>query len=92
MAGTADGARKAIETKREIYGDLFFAKNGRKGGLARNMSPKKYNPFSDVVFAKKMAKKANRARWEGHVKAVPPTKAVKAEPATDPGLTEAQNQ
>lgn len=68
MAGTAEGARKAVETKRKIYGDKFFAKNGRKGGLARNVSEKKFNPFENVEFAKRMAKKASDVRWAGHIK------------------------
>jgi hypothetical protein len=67
MAGTAEGARKAVETKRKTYGDKFFAKNGRKGGIARNNSDKKYNPFEDKEFARQMAKKASDIRWAGHV-------------------------
>lgn len=68
MAGTSEGARKAVETKRKVYGDSFFAKNGKKGGIARNQSDKKYNPFEDREFAKKMAKKASEVRWAGHKK------------------------
>lgn len=68
MAGTKEGARKAVETKRKIYGKNFFAKNGRKGGLARNESDKKYNPFTDKEFARQMAKKASDVRWSGHEK------------------------
>lgn len=63
MAGTSAGARKAIETKREKYGEDFFSKSGKKGGDARNLSDKKHIPFKDKVFAKKMAHKAAEARW-----------------------------
>jgi hypothetical protein len=68
MAGTSDGAKKAVETKRKIYGDKFFSVNGKKGGIARNNSVNKFNPFSDKEFARKMAKKATKARWSGHIK------------------------
>lgn len=63
MAGTSEGAKKAVETKRQKYGNTFFADNGHKGGVARNQSEKKYNPFEDKEFAKEMAKKAKAYRW-----------------------------
>lgn len=63
MAGTTEGAKKAVETKRQKYGEKFFAENGHKGGLARNESSKKYNPFEDKEFARKMAHKAKAKRW-----------------------------
>jgi len=71
MAGTSEGAKKAVETKRKVYGDKFFSTNGKKGGIARNNSDKRYNPFSDKEFARKMAKKATEVRWAGHVKKIP---------------------
>lgn len=63
MAGTSEGAKKAIETKRRMYGDDFFSVAGKAGGIARNNSDKKHIPFKDKKFAKLMAHKAAEARW-----------------------------
>lgn len=62
MAGTKEGARKAVKTKLEKDKDVF-KRNGRKGGEARNKSDKRFTPFSDPEFASAMGKKAARKRW-----------------------------
>ena len=32
MAGTKEGARKALETRRKLHGESYYAIIGRKGG------------------------------------------------------------
>lgn len=67
IAGTSEGARKALETKRQKYGVDSPSVWGRKGGLARNVSPNRKNPFSaDREFAREMGRKSAKARWNKH--------------------------
>jgi hypothetical protein len=63
VSGTRESALKAVETKRHKYGVKFFAEAGRKGGLARNKSPKKFIPFLDKKFASLQGKKSAKIRW-----------------------------
>jgi hypothetical protein len=63
IAGTAEGARKALETKRRKYGEDSPSKWGRAGGIARNNSPLRHSPFKDRDFARKMGKKSAELRW-----------------------------
>lgn len=35
MSGTKEGGKKAAITNRQIYGDNYYAKIGRKGGAER---------------------------------------------------------
>ncbi len=63
IAGTAEGARKALETKRRLYGEDSPSKWGRAGGIARNSSPLRHSPFKDRDFARKMGKKSAELRW-----------------------------
>lgn len=63
ISGNSEGAKKAVKTKLERYGSKIFSENGRKGGRARNVSKKRYSPFSDPEFASKMGKIGSKKRW-----------------------------
>ena len=59
---TAKGGKKAAETNRERYGDDFYARIGKKGGVVRN--PKKgfgSNPELAASAGSKGGKKSRRA-------------------------------
>lgn len=63
--GTKEGAKNAIETKRENYKGKGnpFAKWGSQGGEARNKSPKKYQNFEDKDAAASAGAKGAAIRW-----------------------------
>ncbi len=63
MSGNKAGAEKAVQTKIARYGKDIFSENGRKGGKARNASPKRYTPFSDPEYASRMGRKGSKKRW-----------------------------
>lgn len=65
MAGTPEGARKAVETKKKKYGENALKEWGQKGGKKRNRSPKRYSPFEgNEEFARTMGKIGGAKRWK----------------------------
>lgn len=68
MSGTKEGGLKTAKKVKKKLGKDFHALAGSEGGKASAKSPNHYSPFSDPEFARKMAQKGLKKRWNKNAK------------------------
>lgn len=64
MSGTPEGGKKAAATNRELYGEDFYTRIGKKGGKIAHPETR---TFANKDFARKVGAKGGRKSRRGPI-------------------------